>query len=242
MALVDPSRLTRDPTPEAQGCTAVVVLVVRKSGGEGPRLYCANAGDSRAIMSRTGQAVALSEDHKPENPGETKRITAAGGFVQHMPGGARVQGDLNLSRAMGDLRYKKPAHLPPAEQILTVFPEVRSFPLTDDDEFMVLGCDGIWERASNEEMVDFVRSRLPAKDETGKAIALSQICGEVCDRGLCPSMDVRENEGFDGTGCDNMTIVIVKLKKDLCAETSKRTAEEPPTEEEANVDSKRQKV
>lgn len=254
MALVDPSRLTRDPTPEAQGCTAVVVLVVRKAEGEGPRLFCANAGDSRAVMSRIGKVVALSEDHKPENPGETARITKAGGFVQHMPGGARVQGDLNLSRAMGDLRYKKPEHLPPEEQILTAFPEVRTFPLTEDDEFMVLGCDGIWERASNEDMVNFVRQRIVAKDDNGKAVALSQICGEVCDRGLCPSMDAAENDGFDGTGCDNMTVVIVQLKKDICIEgrrpetepvdhvngTAKRHVDEPQSEEVGTA--KKQKI
>merc|ERR1711957_747150 len=133
--------------------------------------------------------VALSEDHKPENPGETSRIKNAGGYVQHMPGGARVQGDLNLSRAMGDLRYKKPAEKPPAEQILTVFPEVRTFELTDDDEFMVLGCDGIWERNGNQDMIDFVRPKIGAKDDDGKACLHSTICGEICDRGLCPSMD-----------------------------------------------------
>lgn len=226
MALVDPSRLTRDPTPEAQGCTAVVVLVVRREGGDGPRLICANAGDSRAVMSRMGQVVALSEDHKPENPGETARITKAGGFVQQMPGGARVQGDLNLSRAMGDLRYKKPDCLPPEEQILTAFPEVRTFSLKEEDEFMVIGCDGIWERIGNQEIVDFVRARLGTKDENDKAVALSQICGEICDQGLCPSMDTSENEGFDGTGCDNMTVVIVQLKKDIGGDSLKRPAKD----------------
>jgi len=224
MALVDPSRFTRDPTPEAQGCTAVVVLVVRRPDGGGPRVFCANAGDSRAIMSRVGNVVALSEDHKPENPEETARIKKAGGFVEEMQGGARVMGDLNLSRAMGDLRYKKPENLPPAEQILTVFPEVRTFDLTQDDEFMVLGCDGIWERSTNQEMVDFVRPKLSAD---APAKPLSEICGDICDKGLCPSMDPSENENFDGTGCDNMTVMIVQLKKQVGGEAKKRPAEGP---------------
>jgi len=214
MALVDPARLTRDPTPEAQGCTAVVVLVVRSRAGEGPRLICANAGDSRAILSRGGEVVALSEDHKPENDVETARITKAGGFVKHMPGGARVQGDLNLSRAFGDLRYKIPANLPPQEQILTCFPEVRTIPLTGEDEFMVIGCDGIWERAENQEMVDYVRPKMLAlaAEEGGKVPVLSKICEDICDRGMCPSMDQAKNRSFDGTGCDNMTVLVVQLK------------------------------
>ena len=105
VVLFDPSEVTRQPCPEAQGCTAVVVLVVH-SGTDGPQLICGNAGDSRAMLSRCGKCVDLSEDHKPEQPGETARIEKAGGFVKDMPGGPRVMGDLNLSRAMGDLRWK----------------------------------------------------------------------------------------------------------------------------------------
>jgi len=240
MALVDPSRL-RDPTPEAQGCTAVVVLLVRRQEGGGPRVFCANAGDSRAILSRAGCVVALSEDHKPENPGETARITKAGGFVQQMPGGARVQGDLNLSRAIGDLRYKKPDTVPPEEQIVTAFPEVRTFPLTSEDEFMVLGCDGIWERTGNQEMVDYVRPRI-ATMENGTGCSLSKICGEICDKGLCPSMDPSQNEAFDGTGCDNMTVMIVQLKKDVSSEPRKRPAEETLESVDGTAESKKQRV
>jgi len=217
MALVDPARLTRDPTPEAQGCTAVAVLLLRSEAGGGPRIFCANAGDSRAVLSRAGRAVELSEDHKPENPEETARIVKAGGYVQQMPGGARIQGDLNLSRSLGDLRYKKPDDAPPEEQILTAFPEVRTFDLTSDDEFLVIGCDGIWERVGNQEIVDLVRSRLASAD--GNEV-LSTICGEICDRGLCPSMDAGSNPSFDGTGCDNMTLMVVQLRRTLCAATA----------------------
>lgn len=222
MALVDPARLTRDPTPEAQGCTAVAVLLLRNEAGGGPRILCANAGDSRAVLSRAGRAVELSEDHKPENPEETARIVKAGGYVQQMPGGARVQGDLNLSRSLGDLRYKKPDDTPPEEQILTAFPEVRTFDFTSEDEFLVIGCDGIWERIGNQEIVDLVRSRLANADGNQ---ALSKICCEICDRGLCPSMDAGSNANFDGTGCDNMTLMVVQLRRTLCA----ATVAEPPT-------------
>lgn len=50
------------------GCTACVVLIA------GDKLYCANAGDSRSVLSRSGKSVALSFDHKPSNPEEEKRI------------------------------------------------------------------------------------------------------------------------------------------------------------------------
>eukprot|EP00415_Alexandrium_ostenfeldii_P001612 UN1612 len=93
---------------------------------------------------------------------------------------------------------------------------------------MVLGCDGIWERTGNQEMVDFVRPRLASMNGDAKS-SLSKICGDICDKGLCPSMDTAENQAFDGTGCDNMTVMIVRMCKDLVEK--KRSAEEEPEPE-----------
>jgi hypothetical protein len=90
------------------GCTAVVALVV------GKKLFVANAGDSRGVMMRGGNAVALSEDHKPTQERELNRIKAAGGYVNVV---GRVNGNLNLSRSLGDLKYKQLKHLHPEEQV-----------------------------------------------------------------------------------------------------------------------------
>ena len=65
------------------GCTAVVAVV------KGNELWVANAGDSRAVLCRGGQALALSEDHKPQSETERNRITAAGGFVSDVGGVSR---------------------------------------------------------------------------------------------------------------------------------------------------------
>lgn len=62
-------------------------------------IYCANSGDSRAVASIKGETNALSFDHKPEDPKEMERIEKAGGIVTY----GRVNGNLNLSRALGDL-------------------------------------------------------------------------------------------------------------------------------------------
>lgn len=65
--------------------------------------FCANAGDSRAvarIFDKDGpKTFELSKDHKPEDSIELDRITKAGGTVSY----GRVNGCLNLSRALGDL-------------------------------------------------------------------------------------------------------------------------------------------
>jgi len=232
LVALDINSLKGESTPERQGCTAVVVMVVHSTNGDQKRqVFCANAGDSRAVLSRLGGAVALSEDHKPENPGETARIKKAGGWVEDMQGGARVNGDLNLSRALGDFRYKTNNILPAAEQVVTAFPEVRTMELKAEDEFIVIGCDGIWEKHGNQDLVDFIRTRL-AVDPSARADSkeflpqLSKICAEICDQGLCPSMELDKNPGFDGRGCDNMTAMVVQLKKriEALANSAKRLA------------------
>lgn len=88
------------PTPnddEDAGTTAVVVMTT-------PRwIVCANAGDSRAVYSRSNhRAVPLSYDHKPDDEDEERRIREAGGYVS----GGRVEGDLAVSRGLGDYRFK----------------------------------------------------------------------------------------------------------------------------------------
>lgn len=78
------------------GCTANVVMITKTE------ILCANAGDSRSVLSKKGKCKDLSIDHKPDNPGEKRRIERANGFVQE----SRVNGMLALSRAIGDFEYK----------------------------------------------------------------------------------------------------------------------------------------
>mmetsp|Transcript_2778 Transcript_2778/g.4234 ORF Transcript_2778/g.4234 Transcript_2778/m.4234 type:complete len:702 (+) Transcript_2778:151-2256(+) len=89
------------PTPtddEDSGTTATLVLLTPKW------IVCANAGDSRAVYSRSNHhVVALSYDHKPDDEEEERRITDAGGYVS----AGRVEGDLAVSRGLGDFRFKE---------------------------------------------------------------------------------------------------------------------------------------
>jgi serine/threonine protein phosphatase PrpC len=101
-------------------------------------IYCANAGDSRAIAYQNENTVELSRDHKPEDPIELDRITKAGGSVSFGP----VNGGLNLSRALGDLEYKK-GNLKPEEQMITANPDITKVK-NENIDFIIMGCDGIW--------------------------------------------------------------------------------------------------
>lgn len=128
------------------GCTATVIMVTQT------HIICANAGDSRTVLSRGKVAVGLSEDHKPQNPQESERIEAAGGFVADN----RVDGNLALSRALGDFEYKSNTQKKKEEQKVTAEPDFTETPITDDCEFVILACDGIWDVKSNQQAVDFV--------------------------------------------------------------------------------------
>jgi protein phosphatase 1G len=79
------------------GCTACVCIITETE------IICANAGDSRCVLSESGKAIDLSIDHKPDLPTEKARIEKANGFVEDN----RVKGVLNLSRSLGDLEYKQ---------------------------------------------------------------------------------------------------------------------------------------
>ena len=117
------------------GCTAVLAVF------RGDDLFVANAGDSRCVVSQKGKAIDMSIDHKPEDEREQTRIEAAGGQVT--PDG-RVNGGLNLSRALGDHTYKNNDKLPLEEQMISPLPDVKKLHIDADSEFMVLACDGIW--------------------------------------------------------------------------------------------------
>uniref|UniRef100_A0A8C2ZSU9 protein-serine/threonine phosphatase n=1 Tax=Cyclopterus lumpus TaxID=8103 RepID=A0A8C2ZSU9_CYCLU len=178
------------------GTTAVVALI------RGKQLIVANAGDSRCVVSERGKAVDMSYDHKPEDEVELARIKHAGGKVT-MDG--RVNGGLNLSRAIGDHFYKRNKALPPEEQMISSMPDVKVLTLSADHDFMVIACDGIWNVLSSQEVVDFISERIKP-DKSGNVRLLSAIVEELLDHCLAP------DTSGDGTGCDNMTCIIITLR------------------------------
>ncbi|XP_041468468.1 protein phosphatase 1B-like isoform X2 [Lytechinus variegatus] len=173
-------------TEDRSGSTAVGVIISPK------HLFFANCGDSRSVLSRKGQdkPAFSTEDHKPGKPNELKRIEKAGGSVMI----ERVNGSLAVSRALGDYDYKNNPKIPPTEQLVSAEPEVTVIERTDEEEFIVLACDGIWDVMSNEELCQFIRSRLAITDH------LAEICNQVIE--TCLQKGSR----------DNMSIVIVTFQ------------------------------
>ncbi|XP_020316090.1 protein phosphatase 1G [Oncorhynchus kisutch] len=210
------------------GTTAVVALI------RGKQLIVANAGDSRCVVSEKGKAIDMSYDHKPEDELELARIKNAGGKVT-MDG--RVNGGLNLSRAIGDHFYKRNKALGPEEQMISSMPDVKELTLNPEHDFMIIACDGIWNVMSSQEVVDFVSQRIkPNADDAARP--LSSVVEELLDHCLAP------DTSGDGTGCDNMTCIIITFSahpgSSMADGTKKRKPEEIVPEKNGN-DSKKSK-
>ena len=196
------SQLIEQKNPESEdinlrtGCTACVLSVDEKN----KKLYFANAGDSRVVMCKNGIAEAKSIDHKPELQSEKDRIYKAEGWISE----GRVMGNINLTRGFGDLEYKKNKKLKPEEQMVTANPDIQIVNYTKDIDFVIIGCDGIWDCLKNQEACDFVKKRL--KDNPN--IKISKIIEEMMD-----SIIAKDLYSGGGVGCDNMTCIVIVFKK-----------------------------
>ena len=198
MAII--SQLIGQKDPESDdiamrtGCTGCVCVI--DEGNK--KMYFANAGDSRVVLCKNGNAIPMSTDHKPELEKEKDRIYKADGWITD----GRVKGNLNLTRGLGDLDYKQNKNLKPEEQIITSNPDILIEDFSNDVDFIIIGCDRIWDCLTNQQACVFVKNRLNNK---GK---LSKIIEEMMD-----SICAKDLYNATGLGCDNMTCMIIIPKK-----------------------------
>jgi len=191
--------------PDWCGCTAVACLVGREN------IIVANAGDSRAVLGRSGRAYDLSEDHKPGNEKEVARIKKAGGYVSEKSCGphtiSRVNGTLGVSRAMGDLRFKKNKHISAEEQIVSCEPDINVCKRRGTDDFLVVACDGVWDVLSSQQVVTHVQKDLAAIRRGD--LSPADVVSKILDQCLASDPDT-----CYGKGGDNMTMILVVFDGD----------------------------
>ncbi|KAG1669264.1 hypothetical protein FOA52_003302 [Chlamydomonas sp. UWO 241] len=168
------------------GTTAVVALLGTK------KMWVANCGDSRAVLCRGGRVVQLTDDHKPEREDEAARVERAGGQVLYW-NGHRVMGVLAMSRAIGD-HGLRPYVIPE--------PEITVVPRHDDDDFLLLASDGLWDVMANQEATSLaIRCMTRAWEKGASRKAAVRIAASVLTKAA-----------VDRGSKDNVTVVIVDLK------------------------------
>lgn len=191
----------RGPSAHACGCTLAACCMLK--GGE---VFVANAGDCRVVLSRQGYAMDLSQDHKPDLPAEHARIRNAGGRLVDKHDGqrkaSRINGGLNVSRSIGDFKYKQNESLPANSQMVSCTPEIMNFCRAPQDEFLLIACDGVWDVLSSQQVVDFVRQHLTGLREG--SVKPSEVAEDVLEMCISPNLS-----WTDGLGGDNMTLMIV---------------------------------
>ena len=141
------------------------------------RLIVPNIGDSRAVLGRfdktTGKykAIELSRDHKPTEKDEAKRIYENDGRIQPFTEDGEFVGPqrvwikeeevpgLAMTRSFGD-------RVAASVGVISE-PEIKEFDFTEDDKYMIIASDGIWEFISSQECIDIIKSYYESNDLKG---------------------------------------------------------------------------
>jgi protein phosphatase 2C family protein 2/3 len=166
----------------SSGTTALTAIIFGRS------LLVANAGDCRAVLSKKGVAIELSKDHTPYCEKERIRVESLGGFIDD----GYLNGQLGVTRALGNWHIKG-LKQEPGKRVgpLSAEPELKLTTLTKEDEFLIIGSDGIWEVFRSQNAVDFVRRKLQEHNDV--KLCCKQVVEEAIKRGAT----------------DNLTVVIV---------------------------------
>lgn len=200
---------------QRSGSCAIIVLIV------GEIAYVANVGDSRAFMSieQGTKIVPLSEDHKPENESEQKRIEKEGGNVyqnqsfipdptpgnptgsQTLTGPYRVYpGRLSVSRTIGDIEAKDVRYGGNPKVVIAI-PEIRCFKIKENYDFILIGCDGVFEKMTNRDVLEKVWKASLQPEDLKTPQTVHARCGQAVDMVL--------NQTVNEKTLDNITAVII---------------------------------
>lgn len=167
----------------SSGTTVLTTLIF------GRRMLVANAGDCRAVLGKRGRAIELSKDHKPNSTSERTRIERLGGIIYD----GYLNGQLSVARAIGDWHIKgsKGSRSP-----LSAEPELKESILSDEDEFLIMACDGLWDVMSSQCAVTIVRKGLMSHNDP-----------QLCSKELI-------KEALQRNTCDNLTAIVVCFSPD----------------------------
>lgn len=164
------SEICQQYSTTGDGTTAVVAYI---SNG---KLLVGHVGDSEAVLCRGGKAIGLTEPHNAKaSERERQRVRAAGGLL--VAGDTRVGHpalnpnlfSIAVTRALGDILLKSDEYTKGRPSGLIAIPEICEMDLTDEDEFLVLACDGVWDVLNHQECADFVRAQLAVDKDPQKA-------------------------------------------------------------------------
>lgn len=148
---------------DKSGSCALILLIIDKTA------YIINVGDSRAVLSsnKGKRVLQLSNDHKPNEKREKKRILEHQGVVYQVNNIKKIYrvipGNLTVSRSIGDMGSKLP-QFGGKEKVIISVPEVTTIKLDESADFIILGSDGVFDNIGNQEMVDSIWATVKSRE------------------------------------------------------------------------------
>ena len=137
---------------EHTGSTATIITIQNNT------IHCANVGDSHAYLLTKNKYTQLTTEHKCTDENEAKRITQQGGTIQK----GRVNGQLVLSRTLGDLHVKQHG--------VIALPSISVNTITNDVTFCVIASDGVWDVINGDSLLTLSKAYVHAGEFAKKIV------------------------------------------------------------------------
>ena len=195
-----------------------IIAMIQKN-----KCIIANVGDSRLVIYKNNKVFFSTEDHKPGSNIEKERIMKAGGKIYQTPSlfplyqnGKEIEipwrvlpGRLSVSRTFGDVEAKN-EKFGGNKNVIVALPDITEIELNEEFNLIVLGCDGIFDVLSNEEILECIKIVLKEKkiNEINDNVNISELCGDFAEMIIKSSL---AKDSFDNVSC----VVIAINIKDL---------------------------
>jgi protein phosphatase 2C family protein 2/3 len=195
-----------------------IMTIIQKN-----KCIIANVGDSRLVVFKNNSLFFCTEDHKPDSPVEKERINKAGGSIYQTPSlfplyqnGKKIDipwrvlpGRLSVSRTFGDIEAKS-EKFGGNKNVVATLPDITEIDLNEEFNLIVLGCDGIFDVLSNEEILECIKYVLKEKNlkEINDEVNMSELCGDFAAMIIKSAL---AKDSFDNVSC----VVIAINIKDL---------------------------
>ena len=187
------------------GSTCTVALIIK--GNAKVKLIMAHVGDSRAVAALNGGAgfLELTKDHSQNDSEEKASVEERGGVVarKNERSCLRVNGDLNMTRSMGDIKWKRP------KMIISCVPDVKVVTLDPSYHSIVIASDGLWNYFNSEMGANYAKN-VPTAEEGAS------------------SMVAKIKDWIEGTSHrgDNTSVTVINLRWGSCRISSQVTLSE----------------
>jgi serine/threonine protein phosphatase PrpC len=139
---------------DTDGGTTVIVALLHDN-----HLIVSNIGDSEGVLCRAGRAVSLSVPHTLRNPGERERLVSCGARIYRdrvgHPKYNPAYFSIAVTRAIGDVLYKDDEFTGGSPSGLVAVPDTQVIALSDEDQFLILACDGLWDVMTHQDACDY---------------------------------------------------------------------------------------